>query len=34
VTFLRKDYDIQTVVKAIIKSDLPYYFAEKLMKGG
>ncbi len=33
VTFIRKEYDIKLVVNAIIKSNLPYYFAEKLMKG-
>jgi putative phosphoesterase len=33
VSFIRKEYDIKLVVNAIIKSNLPSYFAEKLMKG-
>jgi putative phosphoesterase len=33
LTFIRKEYDIKFVSKEIINSGLPYYFAEKLMKG-
>jgi putative phosphoesterase len=33
LTFIRKEYDIKFVCKEIINSGLPYYFAEKLMKG-
>jgi putative phosphoesterase len=33
VTFIRRQYDIKSVIRAIIKSGLPYYFAEKLIKG-
>lgn len=33
LTFIRKEYDIKFVSKEIINSSLPYYFAEKLMKG-
>ncbi|MCX7987843.1 MAG: metallophosphatase family protein [Thermodesulfovibrio sp.] len=30
VQFIRKEYDLQRMVRAIIDSGLPYYFAEKL----
>lgn len=33
VRFIRKDYDINSVVQGILSSSLPEYFAQKLLIG-